>query len=110
MAKSRSSNKVSRAKSAPKGREKITPKAPAGPRDGSYTFNLVCSFELQYTFSESEVELDSGSDSEKDFCPTDAALQALAREMTEVLGQNWPVCSFEAHADSDSLLRVVEEP
>jgi len=71
---------------------------------------VLCSFELQfqYTLDQSEVELDPGGDGKKDFCPTDAALKTLARDMAEALGQNWSVSSFEAYADSDDLLGVIE--
>ena len=65
-AKSKSGNKTSKAKSAPKGRRKIISNAHARRPDASYIFNVVCSFEVQYTFIQSEVELDPGGDGEND--------------------------------------------
>ena len=70
-----------------------------------YTFNLLCSFRMQFTFTEKEVQPDPDGD-EKDFEPTDEALRALEQEVAEHLGQNYAVSDVEVDADSDSLIGV----
>ena len=84
----------------------ISKKARPVPPEGHYTYRVVCSFELQYTFDQSEVEADPEGDGEKDFSPTEDALEKLAGEMTETLSYNWPISSLEAWADSSDLLGV----
>ena len=46
-----------------------------------YTFNVGCSFELQYTFTESQVEPDHESD-EGAVEPTSEAIRELEKELT----------------------------
>ena len=79
------------------------PLPPNPPRKKLYTFRVLCSFEIQYTFTESEVEPDPGGD-EGDFCPTDAAIKALEQELRDLIQQNHAVSAFEAYAESDELL------
>lgn len=74
----------------------------------TYTYLVSCSFELQYTFTESEVEQDPEGD-EGDVCPTDDALATLERDLLDTLGDNYAIESLEACADSDALLGVDEE-
>jgi hypothetical protein len=71
-----------------------------------YTYRVLCSFELQYTFPQSEVERDSDGD-ETDLSPTEAALAALGSDLTEVLGYNYVVSDFEAESDSNLLIGVL---
>ncbi len=73
----------------------------------SYTFKVFCSFEMEYTFAEDEVERDLNVRPE-DADPTDAALLALASELEEHLSQLYPVISIAASADSASLIAVSE--
>jgi hypothetical protein len=73
-----------------------------------YTYNVICSFNLQYSFTESEVENDPGG-AETDFNPTDKALKTLEKDLRETLGQNYAVSNLEAYAESDSLLGITEE-
>ena len=70
-----------------------------------YTFYVSCSFRMQYTFTEKEVQADPGGN-EKDFEPTDEALRALEQDLADHLGQNYTVTDVQADADSDSLLGV----
>ena len=52
-----------------------------------YTFTVTCSFTMQHTFDESEIEPDPGGN-ETDVEPTDRALLALARELEELSSTN----------------------
>jgi len=73
-----------------------------------FTYKVIVSFEMQFTFAESEVEQsDEGSDG--DLSPTDAALESLEKELQECLGQNYYVEKIEARTDFDDLLGVLEE-
>ena len=66
---------------------------------------LICSFNLRYSFTESEVEQDPGGD-ERDFSPTDKAIRTLEKDLQETLGQNYVITMFEAYAESDELLGI----
>ena len=58
-----------------------------------YRFRLGCTFEVQFSFDESEVETDPEGD-ETDVEPTGAALVALNKELTEWLN----VAGFAVHS------------
>jgi hypothetical protein len=73
-----------------------------------YTFDVYCTFKMQYTFSADEVQRDPGGD-ETDFEPKDEALEALERELEGYLSENYPVADVDASADSNSFLGVDEE-
>ena len=68
-----------------------------------YTFTVMCSFNIQYTFTESEVEQDSGGDV-GEFQPTDKALRNLEKELNKKIGQHYPVTQLSADAESDQFL------
>lgn len=68
-----------------------------------YTFNVQCSFDVQYTFNESEIESDPDGE-EGSVRPTEAALQALEGELYNALHQNHAVDKVMAWADSDSAI------
>ena len=74
----------------------------------TYTFNVCCSFEMQFTFRDDEVEPcpDGG---ETDVEPTDEALEALQRELEEYLSKHYVVSEIDASAEPDSLLGTQEE-
>lgn len=73
-----------------------------------YTFNLVCSFTMQFTFPEREVQQDAdGADGDVE--PTDAALAQVETELKEHLQQIFPVDKVEIFADSDNLLGVDDD-
>jgi hypothetical protein len=69
-----------------------------------YTFNLTCSFTMQCTFTEQQVQQDAdGGDGDVE--PTDAALLQLEAEMKEYLQQVYLVADkVEIFADSEDLL------
>lgn len=73
-----------------------------------YTYSLACSFHVQFTFSESEIE-GCVDEEHPEIEPTDAALTALRNELQEVLGSNYSISSFHIHADPDCLLGIEEE-
>ena len=75
----------------------------------SYIFRVHCTFTMQYTFNEDEVQRDPGGD-ETDFEPKDEALEALEREMEQHLSGIYSVSDVDASADSNSLLAIEEEP
>ena len=68
-----------------------------------YTFSVQCSFAMQHTFTESEVEQDPEG-KEGDVHPTDAALDALARDLATSLQGSYPVEEVHAEASSDEIL------
>ncbi len=70
-----------------------------------YTYLLNCSFDMQFTFTESEVEQDSEG-GKGDFVPTDGVLKLLAKELENYLANNYVVQRMEVEADSDFLLGV----
>lgn len=70
-----------------------------------YTYLVKCSFDLQFTFDESDLEQDSDGDV-GDFSPKDEAIRALEDELREVLGNNYAIDSFEAYTDFEKLLGV----
>ena len=67
----------------------------------TYTFRLLCSFEMQYSFTESEVGPDTEG-GESDVVPTEAVLAALIEEMQATICQH--ITSFAIHVESDDLL------
>lgn len=73
-----------------------------------YTFDVTCSFSLQYSFTESEVEPDPEG-GKGDFIPTDEAISTLEKELTDVIGFNYCVSDFQADVESDQLLGILEE-
>jgi len=73
-----------------------------------YTYSVLCSFNLQYTFTESQVESDLGSGA-ADLIPTDKALRNLAKELTKLLGSNYAISDLDVNAESDDLMGVAED-
>jgi hypothetical protein len=69
-----------------------------------FTFGVTISFEMQYTFTEDEVERDVETDD--GYEPTDKALSELEDEIKDYLSQNYAVMRVEAYADSDLLLGI----
>ena len=58
-----------------------------------YTFRVTCSFTMQHSFVETDVEHDpEGRDS--DLIPTEAALSALKGELEAALGDNHAISSI----------------
>lgn len=75
----------------------------------NFTYNVSVSFQMQFTFPESEVEQSDEGD-QGDLSPMDAALEALGKEVAECLGEQFGgVDKVEAWADFDDLLGVDEE-
>jgi hypothetical protein len=73
-----------------------------------YTYDVMCSFSLQYSFTESEVEPDPEG-GKGDFIPTDEAIHNLEKELTEAIGFNYCVSNFQVDVESDQLLGTSEE-
>lgn len=65
-----------------------------------YTFKVYCSFDIQHTFAENEVQIDPDGDGENDFEPTEEALAALAEELAECLFNRCGPVNLKAVADS----------
>lgn len=73
-----------------------------------FTYMVACSFKMQFTFTDSEVE-QSDEGAEGDMSPTDTALEALSQEIAECLGEHFGgIDKMEAYADFDDLLGVEE--
>ena len=73
-----------------------------------YTFNVSFSFDMQFTFTDSEVRTAEEGE-EDDIEPKDEALAALEKEIEKYLSKEYPVSKIEAFADFDSFLGVTEE-
>jgi len=73
----------------------------------SYTYRLICSFEMPYSFSEDEVIEADGGD-ENDFEPTDDVLINLQNELKLHLLKKWSVEKVDVEADFDDLLGIEE--
>ncbi len=73
-----------------------------------YTFRVFCTFEVQHTFGENEVQPDSDGDA-TDVEPTDDALQALGREFESYLAERYAVSAVEVSTDSDLMLGTLDE-
>lgn len=77
-----------------------------------FTYMVACSFKMQFTFTDSEVEQSDEGDEgdEGDMSPSDAALEALCQEIEECLVAHLGgVEKIEACADFDDLLGVEED-
>jgi len=77
-------------------------------RKKTYTYDVMCSFNLQYSFTESEVEPDPEG-GKGDFIPTDEAISNLEKKLTEAIGLNYCVSNLRVDAESDQLLGILEE-
>ena len=73
-----------------------------------YTYKMLCSFHMQYTFTEKEL-VEAGEGDENDFEPSDDSLINIQNEMREHLSQKWSVSDVEVDAEFDSLLGVIED-
>jgi len=73
----------------------------------TYTYRVICSFTVQHSFTESEVEQDPGGHA-SDVVPTDEALSALREELEAALVEDHAVSCFDIHAESDDLLGTDE--
>lgn len=73
-----------------------------------YTFNMTCSFNMQYTFTDREVEPDTDG-IKGDFEPTDEALFQLEAEIRKYLEQNYSAVNIQVSTVSDALLGVVDD-
>lgn len=72
-----------------------------------YTFNVVCSFTMQHTFTEPEVQ--SSEDGRTgDVEPTQEALSQLESELSNHMQNNFAIAEIQAFADSDALLGIME--
>lgn len=80
----------------------------AKPGKRTYTYMVTCSFRLQYSFVESEVEQDPEG-AAGDIQPTNEALRVLEKDLSETLGQDYCVKELHAEAESDQLLGTIEE-
>jgi len=74
----------------------------------AYTFEVTCTFRLQYSFKDAEVEPKAGG-AEGDLVPTDGAIRALANEIEETLGYRHQVTDLKVEMDSNDLLGVAED-
>jgi hypothetical protein len=73
-----------------------------------YTYMILCSFKIQYTFTEKEVE-QAEEGGEGDLDPTEDALMDLERTIKDCLDPDWAVSDVEAWTDFDELLGVIED-
>lgn len=85
---------------------KATKPTQSTKRKKIYTYNVICSFNVQYSFTESEVEPDPEGD-KGDFIPTDEAIRNLEKVLTEAIGLNFSVTNLQADVESDQLLGII---
>jgi hypothetical protein len=71
----------------------------------TYTFQVACSFALQYSFPEAEIEQLSNGGA-PNFLPTKLALLALQARLEETLGEDHAVSALTVHVEPDDLLGV----
>jgi hypothetical protein len=67
----------------------------------SHTFRVTCSFNVQYSFTDSEVTADPDDDA---ISPTEDAIAALRADIEATLGEKYAVSFVNVDADSDDLL------
>ena len=73
------------------------------------TFEVSCSFTMQYTFTEQEVQQDEEGN-EGDVAPMDAAISQLEKELKEYIGNAYPdVCNVEVYTDAGDILGVYDD-
>jgi hypothetical protein len=70
-----------------------------------YTYTVICSFSMQYTFTEDEVEEAEGGES-GDFEPTEKAMIELQYELNEYLGNSYPISDLTVETEFDALLGI----
>lgn len=73
-----------------------------------YTFNVFFSFDMQFTFTDSEIQRAEEGE-QGDINPANEALTELVNEVKEYLQRQYTIGKIEASADFDSLLGVTEE-
>jgi hypothetical protein len=74
-----------------------------------FTYRIACSFEMQFTFDESEVE-QSDEGGAGDLSPTDRVLEELGQEIQECLSAQFGgVDKIEVSADFDDMLGTTED-
>ena len=73
-----------------------------------YTYMISCSFKMQYTFTEKEVE-QAEEGGEGDLDPIEDALMDLEKTIKDRLEPHWAVSDVEAWTDFDELLGVIDD-
>lgn len=73
-----------------------------------YTYDVTCSFDLEYSFTESEIIQDPEG-GEGDFIPTDEAINDLENRLKEVIGNDFYISNLQADVESEQLLGIAEE-
>jgi hypothetical protein len=74
-----------------------------------YTYEVICSFTMQYTFTADEVEQGDGTDP-GEFEPTETALAALREEVREHLQlEFFGVDDLNIEAETDNLLGIEDD-
>jgi hypothetical protein len=76
---------------------------PVPPKPGAYTYNVVVSFTVEYSFDETEVEEDPEGKIGTDFNPTAVAMQELQQQLLDEL-EIFSVSNIEIYAESDQLI------
>ena len=74
-----------------------------------YTYNLLVSFTMQFTFPEDETEpSEEGDPTDRD--PSQRSLENLTKELREYLEKDyWPISNLDVDCDFDDLLGIAEE-
>jgi hypothetical protein len=83
----------------------------AGKEERLYAFHVSFSFNMQFTFTEKEVQsAEAEGGGPNDLEPTERALSKLEQEVEEYLSMDYAVDTIEAFADCDSLLGTIQGP
>lgn len=67
-----------------------------------HTFRVTCSFNLQYSFAESEVS--ATAQGEHGIAPTESALAELQADIEATLAEKYPISFMTVDVESDDLL------
>jgi hypothetical protein len=89
-------------------KKRMKKRVSAVPANKSFTYNIHCSFDFQFTFLQRQVcHSDDGDIG--DMVPKDSVLASLAKEIEEYLIQSYSVDNVEVHTHCDDLLGIDEE-
>jgi hypothetical protein len=73
----------------------------------TYTFNVRCTIEMQYTFAAADVMRHSGDESDVE--PTDSAIRALGEELAAMLNHNYGITEVDVFTDPSRLVGSDED-
>jgi len=73
----------------------------------TYTFNVRCTFEMQYTFAAADVTRHSADECDAE--PTESAIRALGGELAATLNHKYGVTEVDVFTDPSCLVGSDED-